>query len=342
MEMNQENSPLLNKLPPEVRNTIFSYAVGGETIHFHRDDQSYGLRHTVCVVPDGDQMAYHTSIMGPRVSPSWYHIESFSRRHFFCMPEPHKRFNILRRPFDISLLLVSHQISAEAMPALWKSNAFSFTDSRTFALFMGKLNAVQKSQLANLHICSEFNGDYHSNWAGVTHQRLLQSLRGLKSFELSLDVEQCRRQAPPVRRGGEEYPAFFLGPFETVQQLQIKEARVMVTDVRYHGGNHKYPDNIWTNPENPLTWMSRVAFDWKRFNWLEKRALACDFETRLEHGSDTSVDITAETKRRLGLEELARVELEASKLQPHTVGEPNEPDQKTKSDDKDDDKVGIL
>ncbi|KAI4241367.1 MAG: hypothetical protein LQ352_007460 [Teloschistes flavicans] len=318
-EVNGKTSLLLQELPLEVRNLIYSFVFGSQMMHLYRTPSIPGpgtLTHIVCRSHYPEVTAYEQSIQRPSSSCP----QGYWQRHDQCMPSNTTRFN---GPHP--LLLVSRQITAEAKPEFWKHTIFSVTESRALVLFIAKLDHQQKDQVTHLNFCSEQDGDHEMTWSGRRHNRPLHSLRGLKSIQLSLNLEQCARQAQPLARARHDYPNFFLAPFLTVQRLPLEHIRVIVTDFQ-DTGSADYPVNLFTDPQCPLSSMATAPGQAFTFNWLQKRAFACDFEVRLLHGSDPSFDIQAEVTRKLALDVQARAVLPAFPGQHH--------------DDEDEDKDG--
>lgn len=294
------------RLPVELRGIIYAYVFGSQLVHlFQRpsNPNPFALSHNTCLSPHIEATAYNQSVSRPGACP-----EQFRHRHRSCVPwgrqtgpfisdqeEPH------------SLLFVSRQIRDEATKDFYKHTTFSVADSRALGLFVGKLSRVQRRQLSYLHICSEESYvNQPVTWSGITHQSPLHSLRGLRSLELCLNVEQCIRQMAPVNREGEDHPAFFLAPFLPVQLRPLRHVRIIVTDYM-ELGSLGYPDNLTIDPNCPLSSMVETPGDMvETFDFFQKRELACDLEVQLLRGADPNFNIRAEVARKLTLEREAR------------------------------------
>ncbi|KAL8763521.1 MAG: hypothetical protein Q9194_007322 [Teloschistes cf. exilis] len=192
------------------------------------------------------------------------------------------------------------QQKVEQVSTIYKHTIFSVAESRARGLFVGKLSRAQRRQLGYLQICSEQRNDSRAmTWSGITHQSPLHSLRGLRSLELCLNVEQCVSQKAPVNRGGEDYPTFFLAPFLPVQRFPLTHVRIIVTDCM-ELGSLGYPDNLTIDPNYPLSTMVDSPGDMvEMFDFYQKRELACDLEVQLLHGADPKFDMQAEMARKL-------------------------------------------
>ncbi|KAL9576386.1 MAG: hypothetical protein Q9212_007142 [Teloschistes hypoglaucus] len=226
---NADNSRLL-KLPLELRGMVYAYVFGSQVVHLYRspsNPDSHALNHNTCLSPQIEATAYDQSLSRPGDCP-----EEFRHGHRSCMPWGRQTGPFISDQEDPhSLLFVSRQIRDEATEYFYKYTTFSVVDSRALGLFVGKLSRTQKRQLRYLHICSEGSyGNQDVTWSGLTHHSPLHSLRGLRSLELCLNVEQCVRQMAPVNRGGEDHPTFFLAPFLPVQLRPPRHVRIIITD----------------------------------------------------------------------------------------------------------------
>ena len=99
-----------------------------------------------------------------------------------CLKQPDMYLEVLRS---------CRQIYSEAMPILWSTNTFGFSDPATFRDFFALLNGIQKKILRKVHLAIQWERMEHQEWRTVLNMTLIRSLTGLR--ELYLCVEQTGR-----------------------------------------------------------------------------------------------------------------------------------------------------
>ncbi|KAL8722201.1 MAG: hypothetical protein Q9181_007538 [Wetmoreana brouardii] len=320
VKLNADTSPLL-KLPAELRKKIFTYVIGDQLIHIGRFKQCDGslIRHALCTADTSEATAYEESILGYSQIPEWEdpvcYVEIFGSRHEACMPWPGKVYchdssnDSQNNPpaeqiptMDLSLLSVSRQAYEEANHILWTTNTFCIDSPSAFKSVITSLNFGQKNKLAKLHIAMRLANESENHmvrdkWCKAINDRLVEKLRGLESLDvcLELDVLAC---------DWESCDDPLLAPLLSFQQLPLEKTRVIIGDRQ----SSLWSILWWLLAHPASSTHGRREFVTKeevRFTRIEKRELACHYETRLL-SSAGNIDVSAEVTRRLELERQAR------------------------------------
>lgn len=267
---------------------VFCHAIGDQMIHLLAEKDDHPVYcHAFCVANMAE--AYEESILGcswiPDEEAPAFFVESHQNRHLQCKdPDGRKP-----RPRNyLALLTVSRQVYYEANHVFWTTNTFSFDSAYCLEWFMESLNYAQKNKLAKIHL--EMRTEYMSfrRWSQAIPPRLLPVLRGLKSIDVSVDIEVVKRdwenEGPPI-----------LKPLLRFQKLALERVRFIVGDRQ----------TLFSNPGSwPFPFIHRHAaknFQWSRFTWLEKREIACEYEVRLLTGLEGK-ELKSEVARKLDLE----------------------------------------
>ena len=256
----------LLKLPAEIRQRIFQLVVGGQLIHVKHDDslvhnnhpcdagwpwKSHRFHHAVCVSHesnsdhDHSQHGYQDAAVAEYAthqSLSCDHLHSECRLrsmdNIFGMIEEER----VRLRMDLSILLVCQQIHDEATFVLWNTNTFSFDEEVTFEKFVDGLSQTQKDTMANLHIQHGYGDSTTAWWKKVMRLSLITSLRGLRTFHLSL-YEDMRPGS--LQQHNREYSHYdFTEPILRLQLLPLKHVKVTISDS--NNNRHSLGNNEWT------------------------------------------------------------------------------------------------
>ena len=150
IERNATTSPLL-RLPPEIRNRIFHFVLGGEHIHVFRDYQRQGTtngRRPRSLDKRGYWCLYNTTAgIGASDEDKWKHF------------------------YSIKLLLVCRQIYAEACLLPYALNIFSAYNATVLrSAFLPSLKPCQRRALRSLAI----------KWSWKPAVRVANSMDGVK------------------------------------------------------------------------------------------------------------------------------------------------------------------
>ncbi|KAL8787814.1 MAG: hypothetical protein Q9213_002001 [Squamulea squamosa] len=209
---NASTSPLL-RLPPELRNRIWTEVLGKRLIHLSHirsdnssDDESsgddhnfYGRRqwtHLVCqhdcpedqpdrrVVDDEDEEEFIWEIAHYECDPNDYAFDPYlpaSER--FC-DHLFMHLNILR---------VSRQVYVESNQVLWTTNTFSFDEGTSLKFFLNTRNIGQRRLIRNLRFQMDWRwGATGKKWNSAVDIRMINSLTGLRTLRLKIfyDVDE--------------------------------------------------------------------------------------------------------------------------------------------------------
>lgn len=186
---NVEKSSLL-RLPPEVRNLIFSYVLGGKTIHVSSDREKLGWNRVrnseyrvwlgVCKshISDGGIAA---SI---RVAPDAEEVDDYVEQHWMCgLTSSYWNEPRLQSPqpvhLNLCVLQTCSQIYREAALVPFVANGFSFLTNQALVGFTQRLVPQQQRTIRQ--------ATFHMRWCGYpgSHFRLLT---GLRTAAIFLDV----------------------------------------------------------------------------------------------------------------------------------------------------------
>ena len=136
MKLNGSASPLL-RLPPEIRNRILAYALGGEHIHLFTYSQktalTHGRRPKSTVEMDG---VYNTT------AGVWNNGCGIG-----TMPPPGRHDRCISEWYSIAPLLVCRQIYTEACLLPYALNIWSFDWTYVLTRFLRRLQACQRRAL---------------------------------------------------------------------------------------------------------------------------------------------------------------------------------------------------
>ena len=131
------SSPLLTKLPLELRQKIYTYALGSHLVHILLTPSR--IAHFCCTCPTFTDF-------NRACCPSARHL---------IVP---KSVPIPPSPIAIALLRTCRQIYAEAIPILYSSNTFDIDDLRAFVLLAGNVPSRGLSAIKSLHL--SWSADY--------------------------------------------------------------------------------------------------------------------------------------------------------------------------------------
>ncbi|KAL8687301.1 MAG: hypothetical protein Q9218_006485 [Villophora microphyllina] len=307
---NAKSSPLL-KVPGEVRKMIYRYVLGDRFIHIfgHNEyDASKGYssmvyRYAFCRADATEAAAYEHSIHGPTDVPTdddcEYYVASCHNRHVICFDGINGQQSSTT---FLALLGVCRQIYYEASEVLWATNTFSFSQAHAFGWFMKSLNYGQRNKIARLHLDIDVFAAGNS-WLRAVSKGLIKTLRSLALLQVSLEIATYR---PP----GDHYAVPLMDCLLTFCKTPLSQHQVIVGDYEedhgYWNHTHKHTHSLSTQFINPWAGFDdETAAQFPRLTRLEKRGLACCYETRFRRtqlGLDYE-DPTAEISRKMALEE---------------------------------------
>ncbi|GAB7359510.1 hypothetical protein MBLNU230_g6155t1 [Neophaeotheca triangularis] len=148
---NQQDSPLL-KLPPEVRNMIWGFVLGGNTIHIcvgqNSASRKWGrIYHTVCLNDTSDTEYAKEVKTRPSVS-----CEPSMERHEACKPLSHGFSDEHKEYLTNCLVLLEacRQVHEEAALLPFSSNAFSLWGFQQLELFCNSMLCPQAAAIKNV------------------------------------------------------------------------------------------------------------------------------------------------------------------------------------------------
>ncbi|KAL8687302.1 MAG: hypothetical protein Q9218_006486 [Villophora microphyllina] len=284
MTSNAENSPFL-KMPLEIRLVINRYAVGDQMIHSFLPMTHIYVYDLAFCGADTSQ-AYEQSVLGFSVSLNGADrtrlAKSSRSLHEQCS---HPTSRVPLPAHYLALLGASRQIYYEASNIFWTTTTFSFNCDYYFSRFIKSLNYVQRNSLTQLHIDIEWVYPGMDGWGTLLRNpHLTDTLRGLKSLQINLAMNINKRSWEAL---GEKV----IEPLYRFRKPALVRVQVVISD-----REDRFSDALDSRP---------ALWDNVGYTWLEKRALACRYETRLLTGFQGE-ELDAEVERRLGLEEQQR------------------------------------
>ncbi|KAL8975789.1 MAG: hypothetical protein Q9205_008074, partial [Flavoplaca limonia] len=162
-------TPPLLRLPPEIRDKIWTEVLGGRLVHlmyryfehqmdFDDFDRYYELtfkrsprRHIVCEDDGPEDRAKEKSVPNPRYYKAIHGAPArWVYPHDACnlnYEDPGSSIPIIYRAHEgmrLTVLRVSRQLYAEANPVLWTTNIYSFGDGPSLQRFMDTRTMNQK------------------------------------------------------------------------------------------------------------------------------------------------------------------------------------------------------
>lgn len=192
---NSEASPLL-RFPPEIRNRIYEYVLGGNTVHMimtpERQIEPSRLTHRLCKLGDKDQAEYpRCSLVSKMDRIVWPNTgTAYHQRHI--APGCHLTTDQPRGygfRLSLSLLKSCRQIHKEAALLPFIHNTFTCTGDQGLEVFIDKLFPVQRRALHRLIVISKGLISLRSidRLARLTHLTALEchvDLFGTKDIDL--------------------------------------------------------------------------------------------------------------------------------------------------------------
>lgn len=150
IKQNAANSPLL-RLPREVRDKIWRYAVGDRFIHVAMD-KPLKFRHEICYAPVTEQEAHHLFHDLEYEQQAQTRHTSDDMRVFFNRHRDCYKQAVGPRHLHVEALQICRQVYVEMNPILWATNTWSFEESYYLPKWLDLRNATQRRSLAKLHM----------------------------------------------------------------------------------------------------------------------------------------------------------------------------------------------
>ena len=134
--------PPLFRLPPELRDEIWSYVLGDHTIHITNPTANH-ITHTICISSIAEEDAL--------TSPD-RRLSSYSYRHSACSSLGWRSSPAPDQQLNLSLIRVSRACYEEVGRVFWTSTLFLFTHLHTFEDFLEDRTARQKGWIKKVGI----------------------------------------------------------------------------------------------------------------------------------------------------------------------------------------------
>lgn len=193
----QPTSPLLTKLPPEIRLMIWSYVFGSSTLHLVTLKDK--IRHVRCENPSPLTQHRHCCPVTPA---RWRVYDGRSPGHSDRLLYPHTHTQLpASLSSTASLLYTCRAIHDEAVSLLYTENSFDVDDLYTFIAFAHaigpRLHSIRKLTIQWMPVWTPLSGqDHKGSIYAHTHSDALwtefwsvvSSMRGLKELDLSIDL----------------------------------------------------------------------------------------------------------------------------------------------------------
>ncbi|EMC92089.1 hypothetical protein BAUCODRAFT_151541 [Baudoinia panamericana UAMH 10762] len=226
-KQNAENSSLL-RLPPDVRNRIWGFLLGGKTVHMYLPHSLWerSVRrpcHSICSSSTDDAAEARQIIRYNEGLGTSEGFKLYSDRHSDCSLDGE-----LRNPLPVQILATCRQIHQEAALLPFHQNHFEFAVFADIAWFAKTLFPAQTHAIRSVVLSHA-----HSMYYTSTFDKLVKSkLRGLTQFTCFMpgfDRDLCG--------GGEEWRLRFVQKVEeSLLQFQgcpIQFASVAVFEAPY-------------------------------------------------------------------------------------------------------------
>ena len=192
-----QTSPLLTKLPPEIRLIIWSYVFGSSTLHLVTLKDK--IRHVRCEDPSPLTQHRHCC---PETPARWRIYDGRSPGHSDKLLYPHTHTQLpASLSSTASLLYTCRAIHDEAISLLYTENTFDVDDLYTFIAFAhaigAHLHSIRKLTIQWMPVWTPLSGqDHKGSIYAHTHSDALwtefwavvASMRGLQELNLSIDL----------------------------------------------------------------------------------------------------------------------------------------------------------
>lgn len=272
---NELTSPFL-RLPPEVRNKIYSELLGDRLIHLrylYDDDLSYETNDSL--------HAAMTRVNGESRGSAWRHLvcqtdcpedkedEKLISYHFVRDGEviwirAHQRCNSgLDYYYDPDFMYYDHetiplrilrtcrQMYTEANQILWSTNTFSFSDPATFKHFVGTRSLMQKRTLKKLRLEMDWDMAEHRDWNSVLNIAVVRSLQGLRQLRLQIDYaleSKGFEYQKSTFSNSSPYCLTHVICLKKVAILLLTHVEIVVKTSAYAESNDRY-EKLWSKAE---------------------------------------------------------------------------------------------
>ncbi len=188
------------RLPPEIRNKIYSGLLGDRLIHLrYTDDRTLAYlkrengktpasactawRHVICQADcpenDEDEEITYPNLGGEGEKVSWL------RPHQKC-DDSRNFLHGDRQTLPLQILRSCRQMYTEANQILWSTNTFSFNRGIAFKCFMGARTLIQTRALKRLRFQMDYSEE-HKDWNSALNFAAVRSQHGLRHSRLSID-----------------------------------------------------------------------------------------------------------------------------------------------------------
>lgn len=197
----QETSPLFTRLPPEIREIIWSYVFGADTLHLVQVKNK--IRHVRCPSAPEPSLTHHRHCC-PTTPARWRVYDGRVPGHSDRLLYPHTH-DLLPSQLGnahVALLRTCKAVYAEAADLLYANSVFDMDDLYTFIAFASSLaprslRALRRLTVQWMPVWQPLTGqDHKGSIYAHTHSDALwkefwarvASLPGLRELRLSLDL----------------------------------------------------------------------------------------------------------------------------------------------------------
>ena len=168
-----DDSPLL-RLPPEIRDAIYAFVLGGNDLHSWAIQGRVSL--SLCVEERSHSEIVRT--IKSRESENLSFPTELDHAHYKCNPHGHFSEPRPSRP-DLSLLLVCRKVGNQAAGILFKTNTFVCHDLLQLQYFSHSLSETQRQLVTNVCLVTSFPELQASHMGQFARRERLTGVRRL-------------------------------------------------------------------------------------------------------------------------------------------------------------------
>lgn len=229
----------LFRLPLELRNRIYEFVCGGETIHVEEKEQ--GLLRYFCSATLSEEEAqkkFDTS------DAPWYAPETADRHRHCCTHWSSNhictstlfRYKPRAESLEVNILRCCRQVYQEAKFVPYRSNNFFFREAATLIRFCSQVPEQCRNMIRRLHVelSDNFEDIYDPNLWRTAFRTVATSLPGLQRFYIA--IELCPSDDLPRDEQATPIEKLLFSQVLQVGQLSLRTVTVVICDKHFLDG----------------------------------------------------------------------------------------------------------